>query len=169
MRSKPRRAVVSGVTPSISTSSSPLPLRGTSIPRVCANFRTTLSGTTPAISWISRGKMGVGGSVAPESRAADCRYVMARRRSPEDVEMRAEMTGSFTGTFSMVAMCSRRSLADEVSRGLKRNFEHRDARGSMILDASVGPKHIVRRTLHRRTLSRSCTPNRIALCARNFP
>jgi hypothetical protein len=90
--------------------------------------------------------MGVGGSVAPERRAADCRYVMARRRSPEDVEIRAEMTVSFTGTCSTVAMCSRRSLADELSRGLKRNFEHRDASGSMILDANVGRKHIARRT-----------------------
>lgn len=88
--------------------------------------------------------MGVGGSVALERRAADCRYVMARRRSPEDVEMRAEMTALFTGTCSTVAMCSRRSLADEESRGLKRNFEHRDARGSMILGAGIEPEQIVR-------------------------
>jgi len=146
MRSKPRRTAVvfEGVVPPISTSSSPRPLTGTSTPRVCANFRTTLSGTTPAISWISSGRIGVGGSVALESRAADCRYVMARRRSPEDVEIRAEMTAGFTGTCSTAAMCSRRSLVDELSRGLKRNFEHRDARGSMILHASVGPQDLPR-------------------------
>ena len=36
--------------------------------------------------------MADGGSVEAESRAADCRYVMARLRSPADVEMRAEIT-----------------------------------------------------------------------------
>jgi hypothetical protein len=87
--------------------------------------------------------MGDGGSVEAESRAADCKYVMARRRSPEDVEIRAEITSSLAGTCSTRAICSRRSLAEEESRGLKRNFEHRDASGSMILGGGFRSKGVV--------------------------
>ena len=155
MRSNPRRLVSTGrdaASPILTSPSSP-PIKVTSIPRLCANFRITASGTTPAISWISRGSMVDGGSVEAESRAADCRYVMARRRSPEDVEMRADITSCFTGTCSTRAICSRRCLADEESRGLKRNFEQRDASGSMILGSGFGsrcvagvigiPRHVV--------------------------
>lgn len=82
---------------------------------------------------MSRGEMVVSVSLAADRRAADCKYVMALRRSPPEVEMRAEKTSGFTRSCSERAICSRRFVEDESSRGLKRNLEHREARGSMIL------------------------------------
>jgi len=104
-----------------------------SIPRTLAKSLTTGSGTTPAISWISDGRIGVGGFVEEDNRDADCRYVMARRRSPEDVVMRASMTFELISIFSVEAMYDNLRDADSESSGVKRNFEHRDARGSIIL------------------------------------
>jgi hypothetical protein len=67
-----------------------------SIPRTAAKSFTTESGTTPAISWMSVGVMGVGGVVEDERREADCKYVIARRRSPDEVDIRVSMTGLST-------------------------------------------------------------------------
>jgi hypothetical protein len=75
----------------------------------------------------------VGGFVEEDNREADCRYVMARRRSPEEVLMRVSMTFESIVILSAEAMYDNLSDADSESRGVKRNFEHRDARGSMIL------------------------------------
>lgn len=47
--------------------------------------------------------------------------------------MRASMTFESIVTFSAEAMCDNLRDADSESNGVKRNFEHRDARGSMIL------------------------------------
>ena len=104
-----------------------------SIPRTLAKSLTTRSGTTPAISWISDGRIGVGGFVEEDNREADCRYVMARRRSPDEVVMRASMTFESIVIFSVEAIYDNLIDADSESSGVKRNFEHRDARGSMIL------------------------------------
>lgn len=104
-----------------------------STPSVTAKSLMTEVWTTPAISSMSLGMMSVGGFVDMERREADCRYVIARRRSPWEVLMRAEITVSDTGTFSAFAISVRRAEVDVGSRGLKRNLEHRDARGSMIL------------------------------------
>ena len=45
----------------------------TSIPRTRAKSLITVSGTTPAISWISAGRIGVGGVLDVDSREADWR------------------------------------------------------------------------------------------------
>lgn len=47
--------------------------------------------------------------------------------------MRVETTESGTLMFSAAAMEARRVDVDASSRGLKRNLEHREARGSIIL------------------------------------
>lgn len=58
---------------------------------------------------------------------------MARRRSPDEAEIRVSRTAGEAGTFSVEEMCWRRARVDVGSSGLKRNLEQRDARGSMIL------------------------------------
>ena len=68
-----------------------------------------------------------------DNREADCRYVMARRRSPEEVVMRASITFESILIFSVEAMYDSLRDAASESSGVKRNFEHRDARGSIIL------------------------------------
>ena len=75
----------------------------------------------------------MGGFVEEDNREADCRYVMARRRSPDEVVMRASITFESIVIFSFEAMYDNLIDADSESSGVKRNFEHRDARGSMIL------------------------------------
>lgn len=77
--------------------------------------------------------MGVGGIVDDESRDADCRYVMARRRSPDEVLIRALITAGFASMCSVVAIYESREKEDFESSGVNRNLEQRDARGSMIL------------------------------------
>jgi hypothetical protein len=59
--------------------------------------------------------------------------VIARRRSPEETVIKAEITSGSTAMFSRVAMCESRAAVEAASRGVKRNLEQRDARGSMIL------------------------------------
>jgi hypothetical protein len=49
--------------------------------------------------------------------------------------MRVENTGAETETCSAAAICWRRAVADIESCGVKRNLEHREARGSIILPA----------------------------------
>lgn len=66
-------------------------------------------------------------------READWRYVIDRRRSPCEVAMSVSRTSELRSTFSEDAMYASRAEVDAVSRGLKRNLEHREARGSMIL------------------------------------
>ena len=92
----------------------------------------TASGTTPAISCMSSDVISVGGFVEDERREADCRYVIARRRSPLDTEIKVLITGSGMGTCSASAICFMREEVEDVSSGLKRNFEQREARGSII-------------------------------------
>jgi hypothetical protein len=58
---------------------------------------------------------------------------MDRRRSPAEVETRAEMTSSLTCTFSESAIWVSLAEVELVSRGLNLNLEQRDAKGSMIL------------------------------------
>jgi hypothetical protein len=69
--------------------------------------------------------------------------VIARRRSPAEVEMSVEMTALSPsselesrlcrGTRSALAICMRRAEVEVESRGVKRNLEQREARGSIIL------------------------------------
>lgn len=68
-----------------------------------------------------------------ERREADCKYVIERRRSPEEVEISVEMTEGSRWMCSAVAIWKRRVEVEMESSGVKRNFEHRDARGSIIL------------------------------------
>ena len=75
----------------------------------------------------------MGGFVEEDNREADCRYVIARRRSPDEVVIRASITFGLIVIFSFEAMYDNLIDADSEFRGVKRNFEHRDARGSMIL------------------------------------
>jgi len=77
--------------------------------------------------------IGAGGTVEEESLDADWRYVMDRRRSPAEVETRADMTSSAICTFSESAICESLAEVELVSRGLNLNLEQRDAKGSMIL------------------------------------
>lgn len=86
------------------------------------------------------------------------------------------MVSGLTGTFSPLAICSRRLEVDEMSRGLKRNLEQRDARGSIILyirrEASgKGKVKLSGRGTGRMTytLSHSCTQDRIGLYVRTAP
>lgn len=58
---------------------------------------------------------------------------MARRRSPEDVLIRASKTEESIVTCSASAMYESRDAEDDVSSGVKRNLEQREAKGSMIL------------------------------------
>lgn len=108
-----------------------------SIPRVRAKSFTTLFGTTPAISSISRGVICVGGVVDADSREADCRYVIDRRRSPLEVSMSVATTSEVTSTCSAAAICRSRDDVDDESRGVNLNFEQREASGSMMLDDAV--------------------------------
>lgn len=108
-----------------------------STPRVRAKSFTTTSGTTPAISSISRGVIGVGGVVEVDSREADCRYVIDRRRSPLEVSISVATTSGVMLTCSAVAMCMSRDDVDDESRGVNRNFEQREASGSMMLNDAV--------------------------------
>lgn len=93
-RIKPRtsflRASKLRARPCPSTSIESLVLRST--PSTRPNRWTMSSGTTPAISWISLLVIGVGGEVETESRCADCKYVIERRRSPFEVLIKVEMT-----------------------------------------------------------------------------
>lgn len=89
---------------------------------------------------MSRGVISAGGSVEEASLDADWRYVMDRRRSPEEVETRAETALSVTCTFSESAICASLAEVELVSRGLNLNLEHRDARGSMILPRPHQPE-----------------------------
>jgi hypothetical protein len=100
----------------------------------------TSSGTTPAISCMSRGAIGAGGSVEVASLDADWRYVIDRRRSPAEVETRAEMTSSVTCTRSESAICASLAEVEPVSRGLNLNLEQRDAKGSIILRGARQPE-----------------------------
>jgi hypothetical protein len=59
--------------------------------------------------------------------------VMDRRRSPAEVLISVEMTSGLIGTCSVAAMYESREDVEEASRGVNRNLEQRDARGSMIL------------------------------------
>lgn len=77
--------------------------------------------------------MGVGGFVLLARREADCRYVIERRRSPCEVLMSAETTASETSMFSARAIVASLLVVELESRGLKRNLEQREARGSIIL------------------------------------
>jgi len=104
-----------------------------SMPNTAAKSLTTESGTTPAISWISVAVIGVGGLVEDERREADCRYVIARRKSPDEVDIKVSMTGLSTLMCSASAMYTRRDVDEVASSGVKRNLEQRDARGSIIL------------------------------------
>lgn len=108
-----------------------------SIPRVRAKSFTTTSGTTPAISSISRGVIGVGGSVDADNREADCKYVIDRRRSPLEVSISVATTSGVTSTCSAVAICKSRDDVDDESRGVNLNFEQREASGSMMLNDAV--------------------------------
>lgn len=56
-----------------------------------------------------------------------------RRRSPAEVETRAEMTCSVTCTCSESAICASLAEVELISRGLNLNLEQREAKGSMIL------------------------------------
>ena len=105
-----------------------------SIPRVYAKSFTTAFGTTPAISSISCEVIGVGGVVDADSREADCRYVIDRRRSPLEASIRVATTSGVTSTCSAVAMCMSRDDVDDESSGVNRNFEQREARGSIMLN-----------------------------------
>lgn len=58
---------------------------------------------------------------------------MDRRRSPVEVETRAEITSSVTCTCSESAIFASLAEVELVSRGLNLNLEQRDAKGSMIL------------------------------------
>lgn len=58
---------------------------------------------------------------------------MERRKSPEEVEMSVEMTDGSRGMCSAAAIWERRAEVEVESSGVKRNLEHREARGSMIL------------------------------------
>jgi hypothetical protein len=58
---------------------------------------------------------------------------MERRRSPEEVEISVEMTEGSRGICSAVAIWERRAKVEVGSSGVKRNLEHREARGSIIL------------------------------------
>lgn len=73
-----------------------------------------------------------------DRRCADCKYVIARRMSPPEVLIKAETTAGSSGTCSAVAISSKRADVEESERGVKRNFEHLEARGSMILFRLVG-------------------------------
>lgn len=108
-----------------------------SIPRVRAKSSTTAFGTTPAISSISRGVIGVGGVVNVDRREADCRYVIDRRRSPLEVSISVVTTSGVTLTCSSVATCMSRDDVDDESRGVNRNFEQREASGSMMLNDAI--------------------------------
>ena len=167
IKSKPRRVSVflfglAIAAPSVSTSiASPSGPGLTSMPSARAKSCTIESGTTPAISWTSRAVIGSGGMLAADKRAADWRYVMARRRSPLDVEISAERTGGETVMCSLLAICWRRADEDVMSRGLKRNLEQRDASGSMILSNMMthGLDEAETREV-RRTELHSCTQGR---------
>jgi len=76
---------------------------------------------------------------------------MDRRRSPAEVETRAEMTSSATCTCSEIAICASLAEVEPVSRGLNLNFEQRDANGSMILRGIHQPD-----TLKQWHLNRPC-------------
>lgn len=106
---------------------------GVIIPSDEAKLFMTSSGMTPAISWISREVIGAGGTVEEASLDADWKYVMDRRRSPAEVETRAETTSSVTVICSEFAICLSLKEVEFVSRGLNLNLEQRDAKGSMIL------------------------------------
>lgn len=108
-----------------------------SMPRVRAKSSTTAFGTTPAISSISRGVIGIGGVVDADSRDADCRYVIDRRRSPLEVSISVATTSGVTSTCSAEAMCMSRDDVDVESRGVNRNFEQREASGSIMLNDVV--------------------------------
>ena len=58
---------------------------------------------------------------------------MERRRSPDEVEISVEMTEGSRMMCSAVAIWNSRAEVDAESSGVKRNLEHRDARGSIIL------------------------------------
>lgn len=75
----------------------------------------------------------MGGSVDEAKREADCKYVIARRKSPPETAIREFMAAGDMVIFSVLAMCCRRNDVEEVSRGLKRNLEQREASGSIIL------------------------------------
>ena len=77
--------------------------------------------------------IGVGGLVEAERREADWRYVIERRRSPDEVDMSVEMTEGSRVMRSAVAIWESRTEVEAESRGVKRNLEQRDARGSIIL------------------------------------
>ena len=61
----------------------------------------------------------MGGFVEEDNREADCRYVIARQRSPEEVAMRESMTFESTVIFSAEAMCD--NLRDADSHRIQRH------------------------------------------------
>ncbi len=79
--------------------------------------------------------IGVGGFVDEARRDADCKYVIARRKSPPDVVINSSMTELSAPMFSALDIIVSRADADALSRGVKRNFEQREANGSMILSS----------------------------------
>ena len=93
--------------------------------------------------------IGAGGTVEEESLDADWRYVIDRRRSPAEVETRAEITSSATCTCSERAICASLAEVEFVSRGLNLNLEQRDAKGSMILRETHQPETLERWLLNR--------------------
>lgn len=116
-----------------------------STPSAAAKRTTTPSGTTPAISWMSAGVIGVGGVVLCARRDADWRYVIERRRSPCEVPMSVAMTGAGTAMFSADAIDASRAEVEASSSGLKRNLEQRDASGSMMLQRGLVGESVARR------------------------
>lgn len=83
--------------------------------------------------------IGVGGSDAWCSLCAVCRYVIALRRSPPESRRMSSSTPGSASTPSLFAIISMRACDELCSSGRKRNLEHRDATGSMILKSAPTP------------------------------
>ena len=113
--------------------------------------------------------MGVGGVDAEDNRDADCRYVIARRRSPPETVINASTTEAVTGTRSHSAMCCRRAADEELSRGLKRNLEHREASGSMILRdcQNTRPRDTVESPSPGHIIAHQTEPCNASICLHN--
>ena len=85
--------------------------------------------------------------------------------------MSVSMTLGGTVIDSAAAMEARRVEVEVESRGLKRNLEQREARGSIILH-ELSAHALLEVWLDRTQLlteSRSCTPDRTALFVRSSP
>ena len=73
--------------------------------------------------------------------------------------MSASNTFSETLTFSAAAMYDSRERADSEPRGVKRNFEQRDAIGSIILEQLLGAKPCI---VKEHTWSHNCIQDKSA-------